>query len=199
MLLLAAVAAASLLLAGGRAAAQAEPRATAEGTVTISFAGANHAHGTATDHVSGALLTDAERQRYAPIATNLVHNAIVHNLPEAGSVWVTTCARANRAVLTIENTGQKLAPDVVATLLEPFQRGTKRIRTDHAGVGLGLAVVKSIARAHDGTVTLAQRSEGGLHATVELPASTDHRPLLMQREKGDRAFGYRNSKLRTPR
>jgi two-component system sensor histidine kinase VanS len=105
------------------------------------------------------------------LATNLVHNAIVHNLPDGGSVWVTTSAPANRAALTIENTGHELAPEVVATLAEPFQRGTERIRTDHAGVGLGLAIVKSIAHAHDGTLTLAQRSDGGLHATVELPAA----------------------------
>jgi two-component system sensor histidine kinase VanS len=105
------------------------------------------------------------------LATNLVHNAIVHNLPDGGSLWVTTSARADRAVLTIENTGPKLATDVVATLAEPFQRGTERIRTDQAGVGLGLAIVKSIAHAHEGTLTLTRRSDGGLHATVQLPAA----------------------------
>jgi two-component system sensor histidine kinase VanS len=105
------------------------------------------------------------------LATNLVHNAIVHNLSQLGSVWVTTSARSNRAVLTVENTGENLAPDIVATLAEPFQRGTERIRTDHAGVGLGLAIVKSITEAHDGTLTLVPRPEGGLRATVELPAA----------------------------
>src|SRR4051794_21402616 len=44
------------------------------------------------------------------LSTNLVHNAIVHNLPEHGTVWVTTSARPERAVLTVENTGEKLAP-----------------------------------------------------------------------------------------
>ncbi|WP_278259884.1 ATP-binding protein [Nocardioides convexus] len=39
---------------------------------------------------------------------------------------------------------------MVGTLVEPFQRGTGRIRTDHSGVGLGLAIVRSIAEAHDG-------------------------------------------------
>jgi two-component system sensor histidine kinase VanS len=105
------------------------------------------------------------------LATNLVDNAIIHNLPQLGSVWVTTSARSNRAVLTVENTGENLAPDIVATLAEPFQRGTERIRTDHAGVGLGLAIVKSITEAHDGTLTLVPRPEGGLRATVELPAA----------------------------
>jgi two-component system sensor histidine kinase VanS len=108
------------------------------------------------------------------LATNLVHNAIVHNLPQLGSVWVTTSARSNRAVLTVENTGENLAPDIVATLAEPFQRGTERIRTDHAGVGLGLAIVKSITQAHDGTLTLAPRAAGGLRVTVQLPAAPPH-------------------------
>jgi two-component system, OmpR family, sensor histidine kinase VanS len=107
------------------------------------------------------------------MSTNLVHNAIVHNLPERGTVWVTTSARSERAVLTVENTGDTLTPQLVATLAEPFQRGTTRIRVDHAGAGLGLAIVKSITEAHDGTLTLVPRSTGGLRVTVQLPRSLD--------------------------
>ena len=103
------------------------------------------------------------------LTTNLVHNAIVHNVPEGGTVRVTTGVRSNAAVLTVENTGEKLTPQLVATLAEPFQRGGKRIRSDHAGVGLGLAIVKSIAEAHDGALTLAPRADGGLRVTVQLP------------------------------
>jgi two-component system sensor histidine kinase VanS len=105
------------------------------------------------------------------LTTNLVHNAIVHNLPDRGSVWVTARIRPNGTTLTVENTGENLAPGVVATLADPFQRGTERIRTEHAGVGLGLAIVKRITQAHDGSLTLAQRREGGLRVTVELPAA----------------------------
>src|ERR671922_504749 len=61
------------------------------------------------------------------MATNLVHNAIVHNLPEQGTVWVTTSAHSERVALTVENTGEKLTPQHVATLAEPFQRGSRRI------------------------------------------------------------------------
>jgi two-component system sensor histidine kinase VanS len=103
------------------------------------------------------------------LTTNLVHNAIVHNLSDRGSVWVTTRIRPNSAALTVENTGENLPPEIVATLAEPFQRGTERIRTDHSGVGLGLAIVKSITQAHDGTLALARRPDGGLLVTVELP------------------------------
>jgi two-component system, OmpR family, sensor histidine kinase VanS len=105
------------------------------------------------------------------MATNLVHNAIVHNLPEQGSVWVATSADTRSAVLTVENTGEQLAPQSVSTLVEPFLRGSDRTRRDHAGVGLGLTIVQTITQAHDGTLILASRDGGGLRATVELPVA----------------------------
>jgi two-component system sensor histidine kinase VanS len=105
------------------------------------------------------------------MTTNLVHNAIVHNLPGQGAVWVTTSVHPTAAVLTVENTGEKLSPQSVSTLVEPFQRGTERVHTDQAGVGLGLAIVKSIVHAHDGTLILAPRPGGGLRVTVQLPAA----------------------------
>jgi two-component system sensor histidine kinase VanS len=108
------------------------------------------------------------------MTTNLVHNAIVHNLPEQGTVWVTTSVHPRTVVLTVENTGKKLTPQLVSTLVEPFQRGTERIRTDHAGVGLGLAIVRSITQAHDGTLTLTPRAAGGLCVTVQLPVAPPH-------------------------
>jgi two-component system sensor histidine kinase VanS len=104
------------------------------------------------------------------MTTNLVHNAIVHNLTEQGRVWVTTSVHPKTAVLTVENTGEKLSPQLVSTIVEPFQRGTGRIRDGHAGVGLGLAIVKSITQAHDGTLTIVPRPGGGICVTVRLPA-----------------------------
>src|SRR5213082_3768317 len=53
------------------------------------------------------------------LSTNLVHNAIVHNVPEQGTVWVATHVHDQRAVLTVENTGEKLTPQSVSTLAEP--------------------------------------------------------------------------------
>jgi two-component system sensor histidine kinase VanS len=108
------------------------------------------------------------------MATNLVHNAIVHNLPEQGTVWVTTRAHPKSVVLTVENSGEKLTTQLVSTLVEPFRRGTERIRTEHAGAGLGLAIVDSISQAHDGTLTLTPRTAGGLCVTVQLPAAPPH-------------------------
>ncbi|WP_435770698.1 sensor histidine kinase [Nocardioides sp. SYSU DS0651] len=103
------------------------------------------------------------------MATNLVHNAIVHNVAEGGVVRVGTGVDAGGVVLVVENTGRELTPHLVATLVEPFQRGARRIRTDHAGVGLGLAIVKRIVEAHDGTLVLEPRDGGGLRVAVQLP------------------------------
>ena len=106
------------------------------------------------------------------MTTNLLHNAIVHNLPEQGTVWLTTTSvHPKSVVLTVENTGEPVSAQMVSSMVEPFQRGTGRIRTDHAGVGLGLAIVKSIVQAHDGTLTLTPRADGGLCVTVQLPAA----------------------------
>jgi two-component system sensor histidine kinase VanS len=118
--------------------------------------------------------TIGSRALLLQMATNLLHNAIVHNLPEHGTVQVNTAIRPESVMLTVENTGEKLTPQLVSTLTEPFQRGTERIRTDHAGVGLGLAIVKSITQAHDGTLTLTPRTAGGLRVTVQLPAAPLH-------------------------
>jgi two-component system sensor histidine kinase VanS len=103
------------------------------------------------------------------LTTNLLHNAIVHNLPEQGSVWVRTGVDPGSAVLTVENTGALLPPQLLSTLTEPFQRGSERIRGDHAGVGLGLAIVERITQVHDGTLTIVPRPAGGLRITVTLP------------------------------
>lgn len=105
------------------------------------------------------------------MTTNLLHNAIVHNIPECGSVQITTAIGPDSVMLTVENTGDKLSSQLVSTLTEPFQRGTARTRKDDAGVGLGLAIVKSIARAHDGTLTLSPLAAGGLSVAVRLPVA----------------------------
>ncbi|MFI9375707.1 MULTISPECIES: sensor histidine kinase [Streptomyces] len=105
------------------------------------------------------------------LTMNLVHNAVVHNLPEGGEVRVTTLAGPAGVTLTVENTGERVGAELAATLTEPFRRGTERVHTDHAGVGLGLAIARTITEAHDGTLTPVPRPTGGLRVTVELPAA----------------------------
>ncbi|MFI6339040.1 sensor histidine kinase [Streptomyces sp. NPDC050535] len=115
---------------------------------------------------SGALLMQ--------LTTNLVHNAIVHNLPEKGTVRVETGVGPEAVLLTVENSGEKLSPQLVSTLTEPFQRGTERVRSHHAGVGLGLAIVKRITEVHDGSLAITPRAAGGLRIAVRLPAPPAH-------------------------
>jgi len=115
--------------------------------------------------------TTGSRALLLQLTTNLVHNAIVHNRPEPGSVRVTTEARPGTVALTVENTGEPVPPELISRLTEPFRRGTERVHTDHPGVGLGLAIVRSITHAHHGTLTLTPHPAGGLRVTVELPAT----------------------------
>ncbi len=90
-------------------------------------------------------------------------------------MWVTTGVHPNGVVLTVENTGAKLTPQLVSTLAEPFQRGIQRIRTNHAGVGLGLVIAKSITQAHDGTSPSPPGPPGGSASRCNYPPR--HRPL----------------------
>ncbi|WRZ76667.1 HAMP domain-containing histidine kinase [Streptomyces sp. NBC_01237] len=131
-------------------------------------------HGVTIETTGDVSITIGSEALLLQMTTNLLHNAIGHNLPEQGIVWVNTSVHPNSIVLVVENTGEKLAPELASTLTEPFQRGTERLHSDHAGVGLGLAIVKSITRAHDGTLTLTPRPAGGLRVTVRLPAASAH-------------------------
>ncbi|MFD5857125.1 sensor histidine kinase [Streptomyces chartreusis] len=128
-------------------------------------------HGVTIETSGDVAPTNGSQALLLQLTMNLLHNAIVHNLPERGTVWVTTGVRSDTVVLTVENTGEELTPQLISTLTEPFRRGTERIHTDHAGVGLGLAIVKTITHAHDGTLTLTPRPAGGIRIAVELPAT----------------------------
>ncbi|MFF3603804.1 sensor histidine kinase [Streptomyces sp. NPDC002463] len=122
------------------------------------------------DVTGEAARTSGSAELLLRMVTNLVQNAVVHNLPAGGTVTVHTGTRGGTSLVRVENTGRPVPPELVPTLTEPFQRGTERVRTDgHAGVGLGLALVHSIVRAHGGALDLAPRPDGGLRVTVRLP------------------------------
>ena len=133
-------------------------------------------HGVALETSVDPAITIGSHALLLQLTTNLLHNAIVHNRPEHGTAQVTTTTGPETVTLTVENNGHRLTPELVSTLTEPFQRGTGRIRSDHAGVGLGLAIVESITHAHDGTLTLTPLAAGGLRVTVELPSASAPTP-----------------------
>ncbi|MFH0516283.1 sensor histidine kinase [Streptomyces sp. M41] len=103
------------------------------------------------------------------IALNLVQNAVRYNIPEGGWVEVTTEARHGQAVLVVSNTGPVVPAYEIDNLFEPFRRlRTERTGSDK-GVGLGLSIVRSVARAHGGHISAQPREGGGLVMRVALP------------------------------
>jgi signal transduction histidine kinase len=108
-----------------------------------------------------------DRALLAQLVDNLVDNAIRYNTP-GGHVRVRTQALPGSAVLEITNGGSPIANADVAGLLEPFRRADRQ--RVGSGYGLGLSVVRAIAKAHDGRVGLDAPSDGGLHVRVILPA-----------------------------
>lgn len=133
-------------------------------------------HGVALETTGDPAPTFGSHALLLQLTTNLVHNAIVHNVPHGGRVWIATRADGDSAVLTVRNTGEKVSPRLAATLVEPFQRGSQRVRQGHAGVGLGLAIVRSIAQAHGGTLALTPLDAGGLEVEVRLPRPSRQSP-----------------------
>jgi signal transduction histidine kinase len=99
------------------------------------------------------------------LVTNLVHNAIHYN-ERGGTVTVEV---GEFPALVVTNTGPNVPLDQVNGLFEPFRR-IDRDRTNHrSGAGLGLSIVRSVAQAHDGTVSAMPNGGGGLRVTVKLP------------------------------
>ncbi|NJP53458.1 HAMP domain-containing histidine kinase [Streptomyces sp. SBST2-5] len=103
------------------------------------------------------------------IALNLVQNAVRYNVPEGGWVEVGTEVQHGQAVLTVTNTGPVVPAYEIDNLFEPFRRlRTERTGSDK-GVGLGLSIARSVARAHGGHIYAQPREGGGLVMRVTLP------------------------------
>lgn len=103
------------------------------------------------------------------IALNLVQNAVRYNVAGQGWVEVATAVENGQAVLVVTNTGPVVPAYEVDNLFEPFRRlRTERTGSDK-GVGLGLSIARSVARAHGGHISAQPREGGGLVMRVTLP------------------------------
>ncbi|MEV8307384.1 HAMP domain-containing sensor histidine kinase [Streptomyces flavidovirens] len=103
------------------------------------------------------------------IALNLVQNAVRYNVPQDGWVEVTTEIQHGQALLVVSNTGPVVPAYEIDNLFEPFRRlRTERTGSDK-GVGLGLSIARSVARAHGGRIIAEPREGGGLVMRVTLP------------------------------
>jgi len=103
------------------------------------------------------------------LVANLVDNAARYNVP-AGDIWLSTRTAEGSSELTVANTGPVVSPADTERLFQPFQRLNDR--TSHDGVGLGLAIVASIATVHGGTATAHPRDGGGLSVTIVIPSAS---------------------------
>jgi signal transduction histidine kinase len=98
---------------------------------------------------------------------NLVENAVRHNVP-GGWIDVRTGVNKGCAQIEVSNSGRMLTAELLQTLFEPFRRVAERTNSN-AGVGLGLAIVRSISAAHGGTLDAKARADGGLTVSVAFP------------------------------
>jgi signal transduction histidine kinase len=115
----------------------------------------------------GSAAVRGERRMLERLAANLIENGVRYNAP-GGYVAVSTREQDGGAVLDVINSGPRVDPAVAARLTEPFERGGRA--RDGDGAGLGLSIVRSVAEAHGGRLTLTPRREGGLAVRVTLPA-----------------------------
>ena len=102
---------------------------------------------------------------------NVTENAVRHNRP-GGSIELTLePVNGQRARVIIDSSGPMLDQDAVAQLAQPFKRLSQNRTGSQNGHGLGLSIVAAVAAAHDGSVALHARAEGGLRVQITLPAS----------------------------
>jgi len=105
----------------------------------------------------------------ARMIENVIENAVRHNQPDGSIALTLAPPRGEQAQLTVDSSGPALDPSVVAQLAQPFKRlGQDRIGTPD-GYGLGLSIVAAVAAAHNGSLELQARPEGGLRVQITLP------------------------------
>lgn len=107
----------------------------------------------------------------ARMVENVIENAVRHNQPDGSIGLALALLGEHQAQLTLDSSGPPLDPSAVAQLAQPFKRlGQDRIAS-HDGHGLGLSIVAAVAAAHDGSLELQARREGGLRVQITLPGS----------------------------
>jgi signal transduction histidine kinase len=121
--------------------------------------------GQASVELGEKIIIDGDPVALRRLLTNLVENGLKYG----GAVQGRVRAEGRLAVIEIDDVGPGIPPAELDRVFEPFFRSEPSRNRETGGIGLGLAVVRSVARAHGGDVTLHNRPEGGLRARVELP------------------------------
>ncbi|HKJ61962.1 MAG TPA: ATP-binding protein [Hyphomicrobiales bacterium] len=96
---------------------------------------------------------------------NIVENAVIHGK----RARVTLNGPGDEAWIMVEDDGPGIPEDHMQQIFRPFVRMDTARSTETGGIGLGLAIARSIVRGHGGDITVENREEGGLRATIKLP------------------------------
>ena len=102
---------------------------------------------------------------------NLVENAVKYG----GGARVGLTTTTGTVTVTVDDDGPGIPDAELDRVFDPFYRIETSRSRETGGVGLGLAVVRSVVRGHGGDITLANRPEGGLRANVVLPRTIGER------------------------
>lgn len=113
----------------------------------------------------GSCEISGDRKRLAQLVSNVVANALQHGTPGC-EVKVRVFSEADRVVLEVHNSGSAIEPAKIKTLFDPMARS---VETDDSRLGLGLYIVRQIALAHEGKVSIASSKDAGTVFTVRLP------------------------------
>jgi signal transduction histidine kinase len=112
------------------------------------------------------------------LARNLVENALAYN-HEGGWIEVSTRQSQDVAELVVTNSGPVVPAESIDALFQPFRRAASDRTTSSGSVGLGLSIVRAVARAHGGDVAAQPRTDGGLEVVVRLPTIERHSSLAI--------------------
>ncbi|HEY8078719.1 MAG TPA: hybrid sensor histidine kinase/response regulator [Labilithrix sp.] len=122
------------------------------------------------------LWVDGDRQRLEQVFANLLTNAIKYT-PRGGVITVSVEREADRGVMSVTDTGVGITPDMIGRVFDVFAQSNRSLDRTEGGIGLGLAVVRSIVSLHGGTVRAESGGPGrGSSFTVELPLTTAAQP-----------------------
>jgi PAS domain S-box-containing protein len=104
-------------------------------------------------------LVFGDPKRLVQVITNLLNNAAKYT-PEGGSIVLTIEVEEKHVMLAVADNGIGMAPELVARAFELFAQGERTSERSHGGLGVGLAVVKSLVELHQGTVTAQSKGIG---------------------------------------